>query len=174
MLRLALVYVRGRAIAEEVVQETWIGVLDGIDRFEGRSSLRTWVFSILVNQAKTRAERERRSLPFSALGAEASVDPDRFLPAHDPWAGHWATSPKALLPEEQLLAAELRERLAAAIRRLPESQRAVLALRDVEGWSPEEVCNVLQLTDANRRVLLHRARGALRRTLDRYLQDVSG
>lgn len=173
MLRLALVYVRERAVAEEVVQETWIGVLDGIDRFEGRSSLRTWVFSILVNQAKMRAERERRSLPFSALGTEPLVDPEQFLPAHDPWAGHWAAAPRAL-PEEELLAAELRERLAAAIRRLPASQRAVLTLRDVEGWSAEEVCKALQLSEANQRVLLHRGRCALRQALDRYLRDVSG
>jgi RNA polymerase sigma-70 factor, ECF subfamily len=174
MLRLALVYVRERAVAEEVVQEAWIGALEGIDRFEGRSSLRTWVFSILVNQAKMRAERERRSLPFSALGAEKSVDPDQFLPAHDPWAGHWAASPRALPPEEQLLAAEMRERIAAAIRRLPARQRAVLTLRDIEGWSAEEVCNVLQLSKSNQRVLLHRGRCALRRALDHYLGDVSG
>jgi RNA polymerase sigma-70 factor, ECF subfamily len=174
MLRLALVYVRGRAVAEEVVQETWIGVLEGIERFEGRSSLRTWVFSILVNQAKMRGERERRSLPFSALGAEPSMDPDHFLPADDPWAGHWAASPKPLPPEEQLLAAELGERLGAAIRRLPAGQRAVVTLRDVEGWSAEEVCDLLQLSEANQRVLLHRGRCALRRALDRYLRDVSG
>jgi RNA polymerase sigma-70 factor (ECF subfamily) len=173
MLRLALVYAHERAVAEEVVQETWIGVLSGIDRFEGRSSLRTWVFSILVNQAKMRAERERRSLPFSALGAKASLDPDEFLPARDPWAGHWAAAPKAL-PEEELLAAEMRDRLAAAIRRLPASQRAVLTLRDVEGWSAEEVCSVLHLSEGNQRVLLHRGRCALRRALDRYLSEVSG
>jgi RNA polymerase sigma-70 factor (ECF subfamily) len=164
---------RLRPVAKEVVQETWIGVLEGIDRFEGRSSLKTWVFSILVNQAKTRGQRERRSLPFSAFG-ETWVDPDQFLPAHDAWAGHWAVLPSVLPPEEQLVAKETRERLAAAIRRLPPSQRAVLSLRDVEGWSAEEVCSVLELSEANQRVLLHRARSALRRALDRYLKDVNG
>jgi RNA polymerase sigma-70 factor (ECF subfamily) len=121
-----------------------------------------------------RGERERRSLPFSALGAEGVGGSDDFLPADDPWAGHWAASPRPLPPEEQLLAAELRGLIAAAIRRLPASQRAVVTLRDVEGWSAEEVCDLLQLSEANQRVLLHRGRCALRRALERYLTDVGG
>jgi RNA polymerase sigma-70 factor (ECF subfamily) len=175
MLRLALVYVGGQAIAEEVVQETWIAVLEGINRFEGRSSLRTWVFSVLANRAKTRAARERRSIPFSRLQeeGEAAVDADRFLPTDNGWAGHWAASPQPVPPEEALLTTELREQLARAIRRLPPGQRAVVTLRDVEGWPAEEVCRVLELSDVNQRVLLHRGRSTLRRTLERYLEERS-
>lgn len=173
MLRLALVFVRERTVAEEVVQETWIAVLEGIDRFEGRSSLRTWVFSILANRAKTRAARERRSIPFSALQDEGpAVEQERFHPTHDAWAGHWAAPPPSA-PEEVVLAAEMRERLAAAIRRLPPVQRAVVTLRDVEGWRADEVCRVLELSAANQRVLLHRGRSTVRRALERYLEETS-
>jgi RNA polymerase sigma-70 factor, ECF subfamily len=173
MLRLALVYVRDRAAAEEVVQDTWIGVLEGIDRFEGRSSLKTWAFRILTNRATTSGVREHRSVPFSALdqGDDSALGPERFLPAGDAWAGHWAAPPRPLAPEEQLLASETRELLAQAIRGLPAGQQAVLSLRDVEGWSADEVCNVLELSETNQRVLLHRARSSVQRALEPHLSE---
>ena len=156
------------------MQEAWLRVLGALDRFEGRSSLKTWVFRILVNTAKTRAQREGRTIPFSALQdparvPEAAVEPERFLPddhAHHP--GGWATPPRDL-PEDRLLAAETRGRIAAAIDALPASQRAVISLRDVEGWSAEEVRNALDVSEVNQRVLLHRARARVRRELERYL-----
>ena len=173
MLRLALVYVRDRAAAEEVVQDAWIGVLEGIGRFEGRSSLKTWVFRILTNRAMTSGVREHRSVPFSALdeSGDAAVEPERFLPASDAWAGHWAAPPRPLAPEERLLAGETRELLARAISELPPGQQAVLSLRDVEGWSAEEVCNVLELSETNQRVLLHRARSNVQRALEPHLTE---
>jgi RNA polymerase sigma-70 factor, ECF subfamily len=176
LLRVALVYVSSRAVAEEVVQETWLAVLTGIGRFEGRSSLKTWIFRILTNMAKTRAVREGRTLPFSALQdparvPEAAVDPDRFLDAgHARWPGHWSAAPQAW-PEERLLGAETLGVLARAIDALPPSQRAVISLRDVEGWSADEVCNALELSETNQRVLLHRARSKVRRALERYLEE---
>jgi RNA polymerase sigma-70 factor (ECF subfamily) len=171
MLHVALAYVSQRAVAEEVVQDAWVAVLQGIHRFEGRSSVRTWVFRILANLAKTRAVRERRTVPFSAFEDVPAVDPSRFLPDHDAYAAHWAAPPGPAPPEDQLLAAETRARLAGAIQELPPAQRAVVTLRDVLGWTPGEVCAVLDLTDANERVLLHRARSSLRRTLERYLRS---
>ncbi len=174
MLRVAQIFVPSRSVAEEVVQETWLRVLGALDRFEGRSSLRTWVFRILVNTAKTRAQREGRVLPFSALNdparvPEAAVDPDRFLDAdHERYPGHWSAPPRAL-PEERLLAAETREVIAAAIDELPATQRAVISLRDVAGWDAEQVRNALDLTEVNQRVLLHRARAKVRRALEDYL-----
>jgi RNA polymerase sigma-70 factor, ECF subfamily len=174
MLRVAQIFVPSRAIAEDVVGETWLRVLGALDRFEGRSSLKTWVFRILVNTAKTRAQREGRSLPFSALHnpasvPEAAVDADRFLPEDDArHPGAWVTPPREL-PEERLLAGETRERIAAAIEALPPSQRAVISLRDVEGWSADEVRNALDLSEVNQRVLLHRARAKVRRDLEEYL-----
>ena len=174
LVQIALMYVRDRAVAEEVAQETWLAVLEGIERFEGRSSLKTWVFRILVNTAKTRAQREGRTIPFSALQdpgriPEPAVDADRFLPSdHDRFPGHWASPPRAL-PEERLLAAETRERITQAIDALPASQRAVISLRDVEGWDADDVCNALDLTEVNQRVLLHRARAKVRRALEEYL-----
>jgi RNA polymerase sigma-70 factor (ECF subfamily) len=182
LLRLAMLYVSNRAVAEEVVQETWLGVLQGLSRFEARSSLKTWIFHILMNRAKTRAQREGRSVPFSALANpqdepdEPAVDPDRFLPADHPrWPHHWASPPQSWgdLPEERLLAQETRAHIQQAIDALPASQREVIALRDVEGWSAGEVCNVLGLSEANQRVLLHRARSKVRRTLEQYLAPVS-
>ena len=170
MLRVAHMYVRDRAAAEEVVQETWLAVLNGIDRFEGRSSLKTWIFRILSNRAKTRGEREGRSLPFSALSAEAgepSVDPDRFLGPEDAQPGAWAAPPRAW-PEEQLLASETLDVVRMAIEALPDAQREVIRLRDVEGWSPEEVAAALEISDGNQRVLLHRARSKVRAALEEY------
>ena len=168
LLRVAQMFLPTRALAEEVVQETWVRVLGALERFEGRSSLKTWVFRILVNTAKTRAQREARSIPFSALQdparvPEAAVDPDRFMPS-----GGWL-QPPADLPEGRLLAAETRDVVAAAIEALPPSQRAVISLRDVEGWSSDEVRNALDLSEVNQRVLLHRARAKVRAALEEYL-----
>jgi RNA polymerase sigma-70 factor (ECF subfamily) len=175
MLRLARSFVSDRAVAEEVVQEAWLGVIRGIPRFEGRSSLKTWIFRILTNTAKKRGARERRTVPFSALVAPSEdddgvVDADRFLPAGHLWAGHWAAGPTSWgpAPEERLLASEAREVIEAAIETLPESQRQVITLRDVEGWSAEEVCDALEITEVNQRVLLHRARARVRTSLAEY------
>ena len=174
LLRVAQIFVPSRAIAEEVVQETWVRVLGALDRFEGRSSLKTWVFRILVNTAKTRAQREGRTIPFSALQdaarvPEAAVEPERFLPDDHPHhPGGWSSPPRDL-PEERLLAAETRAVVAAAIEALPANQRAVISLRDVEGWSSDEVRNALDITEVNQRVLLHRARARVRQALEDYL-----
>jgi RNA polymerase sigma-70 factor (ECF subfamily) len=174
MVRVAQIFVPSRSLAEEVVQETWLRVLGALDRFEGRSSLKTWVFRILVNTAKTRAQREGRVLPFSALNnpgriPEAAVDADRFRPEDDErFPGHWSVPPREL-PEERLLAAETRQVIAAAIDALPATQAAVIRLRDVDGWSSEEVRNALDITEVNQRVLLHRARAKVRQALEEYL-----
>jgi RNA polymerase sigma-70 factor (ECF subfamily) len=174
LLRVAQIFVPSRAVAEEVVQETWLRTLGALDRFEGRSTLRTWVFRILVNTAKTRARREGRTIPFSALQdasriPEAAVEPERFLPEdHPTHPGGWSAPPRDL-PEERLLAAETRARIGAAIDELPPNQRAVISLRDVEGWSSDEVRNALDLSEVNQRVLLHRARARVRRALEEYL-----
>jgi RNA polymerase sigma-70 factor, ECF subfamily len=174
LLRLAKTYVRTSDVAEEVVQETWLSVIRGLDRFEGRSSLKSWLFAILRNTAISRGERERRTIPMSSLAIEDDdgplLDPDRFLPADHPrYPGHWALGPTAWpVPEEGLLASETREVIAAAIRELPPTQRTVIALRDVEGWSPAEVCDALELSEGNQRVLLHRGRTKVRAALERY------
>jgi RNA polymerase sigma-70 factor, ECF subfamily len=177
LLRVAMAYVGSRATAEEVLQETWIGVLRGIDRFEGRSSLRTWIFRILTNTAKTRAARDHRVVPFSSLrGNEESaegpvVDPDRFLPAAAGDPGHWAMAPRRWdTPEEGLLSGEVRDVIGAAIDSLPPSQRIVVSLRDIEGWPADEVCEALDLTAGNQRVLLHRGRSKVRAALDEYFE----
>ena len=180
LLRVARAYVGSRAVAEEVVQETWLGVLRGLDRFEGRSSLKTWIFKILTNVASTRATRERRSVPFSSLAdreaaeGEAAVDPERFLPAdHDRWPHHWALGPTAWpTPEQGLLAAESRELILKAIEELPPAQRTVISLRDIEGWPSEEVCSALEISEGNQRVLLHRARAKVRNALEGYFGAV--
>ena len=178
LLRVAQIFVPSRAVAEEVVQETWLRVLGALDRFEGRSSLKTWVFRILVNTAKTRAQREGRVIPFSSLQdparvPEASVDADRFLPDdHEHHPGAWSSPPRDL-PEERLLASETRARIAQAIDALPANQRAVIMLRDVQGWSSDEVCNALDISEVNQRVLLHRARAKVRNALEDYLAPES-
>jgi RNA polymerase sigma-70 factor (ECF subfamily) len=177
LLRVAQIWVSSRSVAEEVVQETWLGVLNGLDRFEGRSSLKTWIFRILSNTAKTRAQREGRTLPFSALQdparvPEPAVSPDRFLDSeHTHWPGHWAAPPAPWGPEDRLLGAETREVIAEAVERLPAAQRAVVSLRDIEGWSSEEVCNALEISETNQRVLLHRGRSKVRRALEDYLSE---
>jgi RNA polymerase sigma-70 factor (ECF subfamily) len=175
MIRVALAYVPSRAAAEEAVQETWIAVMRGVARFEGRSSLKTWIFRVLTNIAMRSGARERRSLPFSALAeaedsGEPSVDPDRFLPAdHDLFPGHWAIAPARWpTPEEGLLAGETREVIAAAVAGLPEAQRTVIALRDIEGWSSDEVCEALEISAGNQRILLHRARSRVRNAIEAY------
>ena len=178
LLRLAMAYVRPRSAAEEVVQDTWLGVLRGLPTFEGRSSLRTWIYRILVNQARTRGVRESRSVPFSSLAGddEPAVDPERFLPpGHSAYAGHWAAAPRAWddLPEQVLLAAETRAEVERAIDDLPPQQREVITLRDVEGWSSAEVREALELTEANQRVLLHRARAKVRARLEAYLNEAA-
>lgn len=178
MVRVALIYVADRATAEEVVQDTWLAVLRGLDGFEERSSLKTWIFRILTNRAKTRALRERRTIPFSALAnpglvQEPALEPDRFRSDHDPiWPGHWASPPRAWAgPAERLSSSELRTRILDAIDSLPAAQRAVITMRDVAGWSSEEVCNALEITETNQRVLLHRARSKVRRALEGYLEE---
>jgi RNA polymerase sigma-70 factor, ECF subfamily len=165
LLRVAQMYVSSRSVAEEVVQETWVAVLNGIDRFEGRSSLKTWIFRIAANRAKTRGEREGRILPFSSLGPpEPAVEGDRF--DH----GHWA-SPPTDWPEQRLLGQETQGVIENAIEMLPDTQRAVITLRDVQGWSADEVRNALELSETNQRVLLHRARSKVRRVLEEYLAE---
>jgi RNA polymerase sigma-70 factor (ECF subfamily) len=180
MLRLALIFVSDRAVAEEVVQEAWFGVVQGLDRFQGRSSLKTWIFSILTNCAKTRARREGRTVPFSAVWDpkvepdEPAVDPDRFLPADDPeWSHHWVSFPHSweAIPEEHLLSQEVRAVIEQALQALPPSQRQVITLRDIKGWTCDEVCNVLEINETNQRVLLHRARAKVRRALERYFDE---
>jgi RNA polymerase sigma-70 factor (ECF subfamily) len=177
LLRVAMTHVGTRAVAEEVVQETWLGVIKGIDRFEGRSSLKTWIFRILTNTASTRGPRERRMVPFSALAPadeEAAVDADRFFPPdHARYPNHWALGPTAWeTPEQELLSGETREVILRAIDALPEAQRAVVTLRDLEGWTPEDVCDTLALSDGNQRVLLHRARTKVRAALEVYFGAV--
>jgi RNA polymerase sigma-70 factor (ECF subfamily) len=182
LLRVAQIFVSSRAVAEEVVQETWVAALKGLDRFEGRSSLKTWIFRILANTAKTRAGREGRTIPLSALQSpglvpEPAVPPERFRGSEDPtWPGHWAAPPASWdeLPERRLETLETRERIEAAIETLPAAQRAVISLRDIEGWRSEEVCNALHLSETNQRVLLHRARSKVRRALEEYLEEDAG
>jgi RNA polymerase sigma-70 factor (ECF subfamily) len=179
LLRLARTFVRDRTVAEEVVQETWLAVLNGVDRFEGRSSLKTWIFQILRNRAKTRAVSEHRCAPFSALVTdgseddEAAVDADRFRGDGHRWAGHWAAAPSdwSALPEERLLSSETLAQVHAAIDALPPRQAEVLVLRDVEGWSPEEVCAALGISDGNQRILLHRARSKVQGAVADYLAE---
>jgi RNA polymerase sigma-70 factor (ECF subfamily) len=180
MLRVAQMYVRDRATAEEVVQETWLAVLNGIDRFEERSSLKTWLFRILTNRAKTRGERDGRMVPFSSLAGanpeadEPAVDADRFLGPDSPHPGAWAVPPVGW-PEERLLDRETLGVIEMAIEMLPEAQRQVILLRDVDGWEPMEVSEVLGITDGNQRVLLHRARSKVRAALEEYMNpEIAG
>lgn len=178
LIRIAMLYVADRETAEEVVQETWLGVLRGIDQFEGRSSLRTWIVRILTNRAKRRGQREKRSVPFSRAWTageddEPAVPASRFEPPGRRWAGHWMAPPSdwAALPEEMVLAQEVRATVERAIAALPPAQREVITLRDIEGWPAVEVCQVLQVTEANQRVLLHRARAKVRQALERHFGE---
>ncbi|HEU4689163.1 MAG TPA: sigma-70 family RNA polymerase sigma factor [Vicinamibacterales bacterium] len=169
MLRLALAHVDSHASAEEVVQEAWLTVLRSLNRFERRSSFRTWVLGIVVNCARSRARAERRLVPLSSESGPV-VDPARFLPADHPrWPHHWGVEPAAWrTPEDELLARETRTVILEAIDALPPAQREVIVLRDLEEFPSSEVCNILGLTDTHQRVLLHRARSRVRRALERY------
>jgi RNA polymerase sigma-70 factor (ECF subfamily) len=178
MIRIASIYVSTRASAEEVAQETWLAVLRQLDQFEGRSSLKSWIYRILINRAITRAKKEGRMIVLSALaheeadGDEPAVDPSRFLPGGHRWAGHWAERPEIWTsPESDLLNTETRALLGRAIDALPPVQRQVIILRDVEGIDSREVCNVLGVTETNQRVLLHRARAKVRTALEQYLRE---
>lgn len=171
MLRVALTICRERATAEEIVQDTWLALLGGLDGFEARASLRTWLFTVLVNKARTRAAREGRSLPFSAL-LEADGAEGRAGTAPFDEAGRWRTPPEAWSeedPERLAVGTQTRGIIEAEISRLPEAQRVVLTLRDVEELEAEEVCALLGITASNQRVLLHRARARVREALAGYL-----
>lgn len=172
MVRLALAHVQNRAIGEEVVQDAWLTAWRSLDRFEGRSSLRTWVLGIVINLARARARAERRAVAQSAEPAGPIVDPLRFLPADHPrWPHHWASEPLPWpTPEQELLAGETRAVILDAIETLPPAQREVLVLRDLDGLAATEVCNILGLTDTHQRVLLHRARSRVRNALEKYFQ----
>jgi len=170
MLRLAREHVPTPSVAEEVVQETWLAVLEGLDRFRGEAALRTWVYRILVNQAKRRGTRERRTVPFASLTPEDSsptVDPERFQGRGEPHPGGWRQFPEEW-PEQAALAREVHDVVAAALTGLPARQRIVVALRDLDGHSAEEVCDLLGITAANQRVLLHRGRAVVRAHLEQY------
>jgi RNA polymerase sigma-70 factor (ECF subfamily) len=175
MIGVALSYVKTREVAEEVVQEAWVGVLKGLDRFEGRSSLKTWIMRILVNTAMTRGGREARSVPFSSLAPadeqEPAVEPERFRPPGEAFAGHWNGYPAdwSSRPEEDLLERESLDVVKSAIDELPASQRLVITMRDVAGCSSQEVCDTLEMSAGNQRVLLHRARSRVREALERHL-----
>jgi len=176
--RLALAFVSDDEVAEEVVQETWLAVLTGIGRFEGRSSLKTWLFKILTNRAKTRGVREKRTVRFSELGPEdeygPAVSPERFLPPDHPnFPGHWSIPPHPWsgMAEQAVLRRETMEVLRRGLEQLPRSQRTVVTLRDVDGWPAHEVCAALELSEANQRVLLHRGRSRLRSILETYFAE---
>lgn len=175
--RLARTFVATPSAADEVVQETWLAVVEGIDRFEQRSSLKTWIYRILMNKARTRGVRDKRSVPFSSIAGDGLGPPfpaDRFLPPdHPEWPGHWASPPPPWdeLPHARLDAHETLEQAGAAIAALPPLHRQVITLRDVEQWSSEEVCATLDITAANQRVVLHRARARVREALECYLME---
>lgn len=172
MVRVAMRYCRSRDVAEEVVQDTWMGFLDSLERFEGRSSLKTWLYRILVNRSITRGKRERRSVPLSALGSKSDdpvVDPSRF--AKD---GSWANPPLSWqsAPDRPADDAEIRAQVTSAIGQLPERQALVMTLRDVQGLETPEICELLDITPNNMRVLLHRARAGVRNLLEDYYRGV--
>lgn len=175
--RLARAFVSTDAVAEEVVQDTWLGVVRGLRGFEGRSSLKTWIYQILTNTARTRGVKEHRSLPFSSAGGvdgddrtwTGTFDPERFRTSGD-WAGWWADPPQPWQPDEQVERAVVLDLVRAAVAALPDNQRIVMSLRDLDGWSSDEVCNVLGITQTNQRVILHRARARVRAALDPHLQ----
>ena len=177
MLRVAQAFVSSAAVAEEVVQEAWLGVLNGLDGFQGRSSLRSWIFGILANCARTRGARESRSAPISSFASpdedEPAVDPSRFLgPDHPRWPGHWASPPEQWA-EEKLATRETLEFVRRAIEALPPAQKQVITLRDVEGWSSPETCEALGISEANQRVLLHRARSKVRAKVEEFMREGS-
>jgi len=176
LLPLARLFASNSAVAEEVVQEAWLAVLQGIDRFEERSSFKTWISRIVMNIARTRGVRESRMIAFSELVdrdsdfAEPAVDPARFRPAGDEYPDHWSVAPRPWNsdPETILLNSETMAILDDAVQSLPEVQRLVLTMRDINGWTGEEVCNVMEISETNQRVLLHRARSKVRGTLENH------
>jgi RNA polymerase sigma-70 factor, ECF subfamily len=179
VLRVAMAYVSSRAVAEEVVLETWLVVLNGLDRFHGRSPLKTWIVEVAANVARTRAQREGSRRPVASLVSadartEPSVDRERFFPADDPrFPGRWARAPLAWqIPEERLRQRETRDVITEAVERLPAAQRLVITLRDIEGWSADEAGRALALTEGDQRALLHRARCKVRAALERHLGAV--
>jgi RNA polymerase sigma-70 factor (ECF subfamily) len=172
MLAVAQTHVRSRAVAEEVVQEGWMGVIRGLDGFEGRSSLKTWILRIVVNTAKTRSVREARSVPFASLGCdEPAVDRDRFRGPDDRYPGGWRVFPAdwQRLPDDTLHQREALDVIVSTIASLPPAQRAVMRMRDIEGYTAEEVCAALDLTQGNQRALLHRGRSLVRSALEQHL-----
>jgi RNA polymerase sigma-70 factor (ECF subfamily) len=190
LMRLAGLFVHDEAVAEELAQETWLAVLQGLDHFEGRSSLKTWIFTILANKAKTRGQREKRTVSLTELDdslpalsqsvgsdqANPTVDPGRFNdPSAEKWPGHWALGSKPVswvgIPEDTFISQETMSLIRQAIGTLPEVQRTVITLRDVHEFSSEEVCNVLGISETNQRVLLHRARARVRQTLEDYFRQ---
>lgn len=177
LVRLARLFVKDERAAEELSQETWLAVLQGVDHFEGRSSLKTWIFTILTNKAKTRSRRDNRSLVFSDFEESEfeapTVAPQRFKDASaGRWANHWAVEPTswADLPEERILSAETLRLIRKTIEGLPDNQRAVITLHDIEDLSTQEICNILDISETNQRVLLHRARARVREALEEYLR----
>jgi RNA polymerase sigma-70 factor (ECF subfamily) len=172
LLHVARSFVATHASAEECVQEAWLGVIRGLDRFEGRSRLRTWVVGIVVNVARRRAERDGRTVPWTAFDEESgpTVDPRRFRAPGERWAGGWTEqgAPREWEPESVLLAGEAMEVLQRGLAELPPRQRAVVTLHDVHGLAADEVCAVLELSPGNERVLLHRGRARLRQLLEDY------
>ncbi|HEX6117389.1 MAG TPA: sigma-70 family RNA polymerase sigma factor [Solirubrobacterales bacterium] len=179
LLRLAMAHVSSRSVAEEVVGDTWIAVIEGIDGFEGRSALRTWIFQILINKARTRGKRDARSLPFSSLrrrggnGEEPAVDADRFQGPAGEYPGHWARPPVAWSsPDERLASDEARDVMLRAIAELPPRQQEVLVMRDIQGLTSEEARNALDVEETNQRVLLHRARSKVRAALEEHFDEV--
>jgi RNA polymerase sigma-70 factor, ECF subfamily len=178
LLRAARAYVSTRESAEDVVQDTWLAVIRGVDRFEGRSSLRTWVYRIMINTAKSRGAKDKRTMPMTDLTPEDSgptVDPARFRGPDDPYEGHWKDfPPRWPSVETEVESRQLQARIEEAVARLPDRQRIVITLRDIEGYSAEEVCAALEVSAANQRVLLHRARAAVRADLESYFTADEG
>ncbi len=179
LVRLARMYVQDMTTAEEVAQETWLAVLHGLDRFEGRSSLKTWIFTILTNKAKTRSQRENRTVSYTDVeellyaSREPTVDPKRFKdPLADKNPDHWAAAPDswAGIPEDRSLSQETMNLIRETIDALPENQRLVITLHDRDELSTQEICNILGISETNQRVLLHRARAKVRQALEDYLQ----
>lgn len=177
LVRLARARVASHAVAEEVAQDTWLAVIRGLAGFEGRSSLKTWIFRILVNQARKRGAGERRTIPMSSLGTSDEdapvVDPERFEPEGQRWAGHWCAPPVPWtdLPAERLIGKETVAVVVSAIDELPDRQREVVTLRDVAGWTAAEVCDLLAISEGNQRVLLHRGRSRVRARLEHSLVE---
>jgi RNA polymerase sigma-70 factor (ECF subfamily) len=180
MKRVAMMYVSSEAVAEEVLQETWMAVIRGLASFEERSSLKTWIFRILVNRARSKAVRESRTVPFSSLVSPdgddgPTVGPERFQGPGGLAPGYWTTVPARFfeLPEDQIVSAETRALIEATIAALPARQQQVIRLRDIEGWDPLEVCQALEISDGNQRILLHRARARVRSVLETHFADTT-